>query len=62
MLYEIKHYETNSYRELLIDVISEQHKALLLKVPTVSYWSRFDTDYLENFMAKVSKLIEQKKC
>ena len=61
MLYEIKHYENNSYRELLIDVISAQHKTLLLKVPTASYWSRFDTDYLENFMVKVSKLIEQKK-
>ncbi len=59
MLYAIKHYESNSYRELLIDVLSSQHEALSIKAPTHSYWSRFDTEYLENLMVKFSNLIKQ---
>ena len=59
MLYAIKHYESNSYRELLIDVLSSQHEALSIEAPTHSYWSRFDTEYLENLMVKFSNVIKQ---
>jgi hypothetical protein len=58
MLYEIKHHELTSYRELLIDVISEQHKSLDIRTPKNSYWSRFNTEYLESLMFNLSKLIK----
>ena len=57
MLYAMKYYEPTSYRDLLIDVISEQHKALSMDAPERSYWTRFDTDYLDNMMAILSKFI-----
>ena len=57
MLYAMKYYEPTSYRDLLIDVISEQHKALSMDVPSRSYWTRFDTNYLDNMMAILSKFI-----
>ncbi len=59
MLYAIKYYESNSYRELLINVLSEQHEALSIEAPKDSYWSRFDTEYLENLMVKFSNVIKQ---
>ena len=57
MLYAMKYYEPTTYRDLVIDVISEQHKALSMGVPERSYWTRFDTDYLENMTAILSKFV-----
>jgi len=54
MLYEIKYYESTSYRELLIDVLSSQHQSFGMKVPERSYWTRFDTDYLEDLLVILS--------
>ena len=59
MLYEMKYYELTSYRELLIDVILEQHKSLNIETKN-SYWNRFNTEYLENIMANLSNLIKNK--
>ena len=57
MLYAIKYYESTSYRELLIDVLSSQHQALGMKVPERSYWTRFDTDYVEEFSVILSRAL-----
>ena len=56
MLYEIKHHELTSYRELLIDVLSGQHESLSIEIAP-NYWSRFDTDYLETLMITLSKFL-----
>lgn len=56
MLYAIKHYELTSYRELLIDVLTGQHDSLSIAIEP-NYWSRFDTDYLENLMITLSKVL-----
>ena len=57
MLYAIKHYELTSYRELLIDVLTGQHDRLSIAIEP-NYWSRFDTDYLENLMITLSKVLQ----
>jgi len=57
MLYAIKYYESTSYRELLIDVLSSQHQSLGLKVPEQSYWTRFDTNYLEELLVILSRTL-----
>jgi len=54
MLYAIKYHEPTSYRELLIDVLSSQHESLGMKAPERSYWTRFDTDYLEELSVLLS--------
>ena len=57
MLYERKYYEPTSYRNLLIDVLSEQKELLSMNVPERRYWNRFDTDYLEKLMAILSQAV-----
>jgi hypothetical protein len=57
MLYAIKYYESTSYRELLIDVLSSQHQSLGMKVPERSYWTRFDTDYVEELSVILSQAL-----
>jgi len=57
MLYAIKSHESTSYRELLIDVLSSQHQSLGMKVPERSYWTRFDTDYIEELSVILSQHI-----
>lgn len=57
MLYAMKYYEQTEYRNLLIDVLSNQHGALSMDIPERSYWNRFDTDYLDNMMATLSNFI-----
>ena len=57
MLYEIKYNESTPYREFLIDVLSSQHEAIGMKVPERSYWTSFDTDYLESLHVTVSKVL-----
>ena len=57
MLYAMKDYEPTSYRNLVIDVLSAQHQALSMEVPERTYWTRFDTDYLDHMMAALSNFI-----
>ena len=57
MLYAMKYYEPTSYRNLVIDTLTAQHQALSMEAPGRSYWTRFDTDYLDNMMAILSNFI-----
>lgn len=60
MLYEKKYYEPTSYRDLVIDVLSDQHELLSIDVPSRSYWTRFDADYLEGIMVVLSQAVCKK--
>ena len=57
MLYAMKYYEPTSYRDLVIDVLCDQYKALSMEPMERYYWTRFDTDYLDNMMVILSKFI-----
>ena len=51
------YYEPTDYRNLVIDVLNDQHEALSMATPERNYWTRFDTDYLDNMMATLSNFI-----
>ena len=57
MLYAMKYYEPTSYRDLVIDVLRDQYEALSMEPMERSYWTRFDTNYLDNMVAILSKFI-----
>jgi len=61
MLYEKKYYEPTSYRDLVIDVLSEQHELLSIGIPSRSYWTRFDEEHLERLMHVLSIAIFESK-
>lgn len=61
MLYEKKYYEPTSYRDLVIDVLSEQHELLSVDVPSRSHWTRFDDEHLERLMHVLSIAIFENK-
>ena len=53
----MKYYEPTSYRDLVIDVLRDQYEALSMEPMERSYWTRFDTNYLDNMVAILSKFI-----
>ena len=56
-----KDYEPTSYRNLVIDVLSEQHELLSVDAPSRSHWAQFDDEYLERLMNVLSIAIFESK-